>query len=111
MNMNLREDKHWSYGAGTILVGARGQQPFFAYAPVQTDKTKESIAELGKELRDILGPRPVTNEETSKAISNQTLELPGSWETIDAVDSSIGDIVRYGLPNNYSRLIRRNSAS
>ena len=101
VNMNLREDKHWSYGAGTILVGARGQRPFVAYAPVQTDKTKESIAELGKELRDILGPRPVTNEETSKAISNQTLELPGSWETIDAVDSSIGDIVRYELPNNY----------
>jgi zinc protease len=101
VNMNLREDKHWSYGALTILVGARGQRPFVAYAPVQTDKTKESIAELGKELRDLLGKRPVTDEETSKAISNQTLELPGSWETINAVGGSIGDIVRYGLPDNY----------
>jgi zinc protease len=101
VNMNLREDKHWSYGALTILVGARGQRPFVAYAPVQTDKTKESIAELGKELRDVLGKRPVTDEETSKAISNQTLELPGSWETINAVGGSIGDIVRYGLPDNY----------
>jgi zinc protease len=101
VNMNLREDKHWSYGAFTILVGARGQRPFVAYAPVQTDKTKESIAELGKELRDVLGKRPVTDEETSKAISNQTLELPGSWETINAVGGSIGDIVRYGLPDNY----------
>jgi zinc protease len=101
VNMNLREDKHWSYGAFTILFGARGQRPFVAYAPVQTDKTKESIAELGKELRDVLGKRPVTDEEASKAISNQTLELPGSWETINAVGGSIGDIVRYGLPDNY----------
>jgi zinc protease len=104
VNMNLREDKHWSYGAGTLLVGARGQRPFVAYAPVQTDKTKESIAELGKELRDVLGKRPVTDEEASKAISNQTLELPGSWETINAVGGSIGDIVRYGLPDNYYQI-------
>src|ERR1051326_7614083 len=42
VNMNLREDKHWSYGAFTLLWPARGQRPFIAYAPVQTDKTKES---------------------------------------------------------------------
>ena len=31
--MNLREDKHWSYGAGTVFCDARGPRPFFAYAP------------------------------------------------------------------------------
>lgn len=101
VNMNLREDKHWSYGAFTVLYGARGQRPFFAYAPVQTDKTKESIAEVAKELREVLTKRPITEEETSKALSNQTLELPGSWETISAVANSISDIVRYGLPDTY----------
>ncbi|HEU0038130.1 MAG TPA: pitrilysin family protein, partial [Verrucomicrobiae bacterium] len=39
VNMNLREDKHWSYGAFTFLWSAQGQRPFIAYAPVQTDKT------------------------------------------------------------------------
>ena len=101
VNMNLREDKHWSYGAFTILFSARGQRPFIAYAPVQTDKTKESAVELGKELREILSTKPVTDEETTKAVSNQTLELPGSWETMNAVGASIADIVRYGLPDNY----------
>ena len=101
VNMNLREDKHWSYGARTYLPGTRGQRPFLAYAPVQTDKTKESAIELGKELREILSTKPITDEETNKAVSNQTLKLPGSWETMNAVETSIANIVRYGFPDNY----------
>ena len=57
VNMNLREDKHWVYGAYTFFRDARGQRPFVAYAPVQTDKTKEALVELDKELRGIVkGP-------------------------------------------------------
>jgi zinc protease len=104
VNMNLRENKHWSYGAGTVLVGARGQRPFIGYAPVQTDKTKESMVEMAKELREILDKRPVSEEEVAKAKANQTLELPGSWETMAAVGRSIGDIVRYGLADNYYQI-------
>ena len=52
-----------SYGAGTILVDARGPRPFIAYAPVQTDKTKESVAEIAKELKGIGADKPVTAEE------------------------------------------------
>jgi zinc protease len=103
INMNLREDKHWSYGALSILVGARGQRPFIAYSSVQTDKTKESIVEIGKELSDILGKRPITDAEAAKVLNNKILRLPGSWETIDAVAGSIAEIVRYGLPDNYFR--------
>lgn len=101
INMNLREDKHWSYGAGSLLFDARGQRPFIAYAPVQTDKTKESIAELVKELNGIVGSRPVAPEELIKAQASLTLTLPGSWETMGALGSSIGNIVRYGLDDRY----------
>jgi zinc protease len=101
VNMNLREDKHWAYGAGTVVLPARGQGPFIAYAPVQTDKTKESMIELDKELHGILGQRPMTGDELTKAQKNETLALPGSWETIDAVSSSIGEIVSFGLPDDY----------
>ncbi len=55
LNMNLREDKHWAYGAGSGLSAAEGQGPFFVRAPVQTDKTSESIQEMVKELQGILG--------------------------------------------------------
>ncbi len=101
VNMNLREEKHWSYGARTILASARGQSPFIGYAPVQTDKTKESMVEMDKELRGILGKRPITEEELMLAQKNETLKLPGSWETDGAVGNSIGEIVRFGLPEDY----------
>jgi zinc protease len=101
INMNLREDKHWTYGARSSMSPARGQRPFIAYAPVQTDKTKESMIEMDKELRGILGKRPITEEELGKSQKNQTLKLPGSWETNDRVAASIGEIVRFGLPEDY----------
>ncbi|HXE56975.1 MAG TPA: pitrilysin family protein [Gemmatimonadales bacterium] len=101
VNMNLREDKHWSYGAFTFLWDARGQRPFVAYAPVQTDKTKESIAELAKELRQIIQGRPVEPAELSLAQNSLTLTLPGSWETMDAVGASLANIVTYGLDDRF----------
>ncbi|RPI06997.1 MAG: insulinase family protein [Ignavibacteriae bacterium] len=101
INMNLREDKHWSYGSGSFVFNARGQQPFIGYGIVQTDKTKESIMELNKEFRDILGPRPATSGELAKVQSSMTLELPGSWETNNAVMGSVAEMVRFDYNNDY----------
>jgi len=101
INMNLREDKHWSYGAFTFLWPARGQRPFIAYAPVQTDKTKESLMELEKELRGILGRPAMSENELNTAQKNQTLQLPGTWETNEAVANSLDEIVTFGLPDDY----------
>jgi zinc protease len=101
INMNLREDKHWSYGSGSLVYEARGQQPFLAYGIVQTDKTKESMIELNKELRDILGPRPATADELTKVQNNMTLELPGSWETNNAVMGSIAEMIRFNYSDDY----------
>ncbi|MEW5979876.1 MAG: pitrilysin family protein [Acidobacteriota bacterium] len=101
MNMNLREDKHWAYGAHTFVFGAQGQRPFVAYAPVQSDKTKESVVEILKELTQVVSDKPISDEETARARSNQILELPGTWETARAIGNSVGEIVRYGLPDTY----------
>jgi zinc protease len=101
VNMNLREDKHWSYGADTFLFDARGERPFLAIAPVQTDKTKEAVLELLKELRDIRGQRPITGEELAAAQSGRTLRLPGSLETLNRLATGIAEIVTFGLPDDY----------
>ncbi|MGC2888528.1 MAG: pitrilysin family protein [Candidatus Acidiferrum sp.] len=101
LNMDLREDKHWSYGVQSLLWGARGQRPFLAVAPVQTDKTKESLEEMNKVFRGILGDHPVTADELSKIQANETLSLPGSFETLNAVGQSILEIVQFGLPEDY----------
>jgi zinc protease len=101
VNMNLREDKHWAYGAYTFFRDARGQRPFVAYAPVQTDKTKEALIELDKELRGIVKDRPIQPDEISRAQASLTLTLPGSWETMAALSGAIGDIVTFGLDDRY----------
>ena len=54
LNMNLREDKHWTYGAVALILDAKGQRPLSTYAMVQTDKTKESTQEIIKELKNEL---------------------------------------------------------
>jgi zinc protease len=101
INMNLREDKHWSYGAFTFFRDAKGQRPFVTYAPVQTDKTREALTELRKELSGILTDRPPTAEELARAKSELTLTLPGTWETMDAVAGTLADIVTFGLDDRY----------
>ena len=101
INMNLREDKHWSYGARSLLLDARGSRMFMAYSPVQTDKTKESMIEIDRELRDILDSRPPEAEELSKAQRNRTLRLPGQYETKRSVLRAVRDIKTYGLPDDY----------
>ncbi|MDP4766137.1 MAG: insulinase family protein [Pseudomonadales bacterium] len=101
INMNLREDKHWSYGAYTGLVSARGQRTFYMLTSVQTDKTSESIAEVMQELRAYISNAPATAEELHKTVTNNTLSLSGTWESAGAVLGSISQIVQYGLPDDY----------
>ncbi|MBN2202446.1 insulinase family protein [bacterium] len=101
INMNLREDKHWTYGAGSFLVDARGQRPFIVYSSVQSDKTADSMREIVKEMSQVISDRPVTPAEFEKARNNQVLQLAGQWETGSSVSGSIGDIVRYGYPENH----------
>ncbi len=101
INMNIREDKHWSYGASTFVYPAKGQRPFIAYTSVQTDKTKESMQEIFKELSGYCDKNPATQEEITKNQTNQLLQIPGSYETMGSVSGAINDIVRYGLKDTY----------
>lgn len=101
VNMNLREDKGWSYGARTILQDARGQRPFLVYAPVQTDKTGASIKELMKELNAYKGNKPPTQEELMRVIMDRIRSLPGRFETSGAVLRSLMQSERFGRPYEY----------
>jgi predicted Zn-dependent peptidase len=101
INMNLREDKHWSYGAAGFVMGAQQERIFLMYAPVQTDKSAESVTELRKEITEFVGARPATQAELDKVKTNQVLSLPGQWETNDAVSNSVENIVKYDLPDDY----------
>jgi zinc protease len=101
VNMNLREDKGWSYGAQTLLWGARGQRPWIVYAPVQTDRTADSLSELLREFNEFTSTNPATEAELERSINNSTRSLPGQFETASAVRGSLVSSFNYGRDWNY----------
>ena len=101
INMNLREDKHWSYGARTTIPDARGQRPFYVMAPVQTDKTSESMAEVKREIDQIVGEHPPTAAELETIKKQNILTLSGRWETGRAILQGLGEIVQFDLPEDH----------
>ena len=108
LNMNLREDKHWSYGARTSLSNAIGQRPWLAVAPVQIDKTADSLKEIQREISDYAsGKTPPTAAEIAKIKANEIRSLPGAYETAAAIAGTIVSNVRYDRPDDY--VARRNA--
>jgi zinc protease len=101
LNMNLREEKHWTYGAYTFIIDVRGQRPWVAAASVQTDKTAESIVEMQREIGDMTsGRRPVSAADVARIQTTKVRVLPGAFETNRAVLEAIGDNRRFGRPDD-----------
>ena len=105
LNMNLREDKSWSYGVRTRLADAKGQRAMLVTAPVQTDKTAESVAEIVKEYAAYLGDAPITDAELAKGKASKTLRLPGQFETLGALKGAVSNIVTYNRELNYLNVL------
>jgi zinc protease len=101
INLNLREDKHWTYGARSALLDAKGPRLFYVSAPVQADKTKESVEEIRRELAGLRGDRPPAPAELAAARDAMALALPGRWETGSAVAGSIVEVLTFGLGERY----------
>ena len=101
VNMNLREEKGWSYGARSGLSGGRGPRNFIVTAPVQTDATKGALVELRKELTNVVGSKPPTAAELETVRTNTLLGMASRWETADAVLGTLGDIDTFKLPADY----------
>ena len=85
INMNLREDKGWSYGVRSGISNKLGQRAFVISAPVQTDQTGPSIAEIQSEIEAYLGDRPATEEELARVVADAAGSLPGAFEAADSV--------------------------
>ena len=101
LNMNLREDKSWSYGVRTRLGDAKGQRAMLVTAPVQTDKTSESMIEIVNEYAAYLTTAPITEDELAKGKASKTLRLPGQFETLGALKSGVSGIVTYNRDLEY----------
>lgn len=101
LNRNLRLDKQWAYATQGLLLAARGPRTFIAIAPVQADKTRESMVEIQKELKDITGNRPIRGDEFDSLMRSQTLALPGRFATLASLENAAVQIVNYGYSDDY----------
>jgi len=101
LNRNLREDKHWSYGASSSLLEARDPQVYLAYANVEEPHTADSVREMRKELVEVLGPRPLSAAEIEAAKQAQVRSLPGNFESVGEVAGAAGHLIEFGLPDDY----------
>ena len=101
LNRNLRLDKHWSYGTSGTLSNVRGPRLFSVIAPVQTDKTKEAMVEVMKEIRGVAGERPLAGEEYDSIMRSQVARLPGRFETLDSLVAAATDFVGIGRTPAY----------
>ena len=111
LNMNLREDKSWSYGVRTSTGYSQGQRLMRMTAPVQTDKTAPAILEILREYDEYINSSPINSDELSKIKNARTLRLPGQYETLSALLGGIEDIVKYNRDYDYLDTIadKRNS--
>ncbi len=98
LNMNLREQKGWTYGANSYVSDAVGPQVFAVSTSVQTDRTAEALAEIARELNDISGARPTTAEELELYRRGEALTLPDRFETNNAMVGYLRYIDRFDHP-------------
>jgi predicted Zn-dependent peptidase len=101
INMNIREDKGWTYGANSSVDDARGSRPFEIATDVQIDKTAEAMAEIHKELRLIGDEKPVTADELGLMEKGEVLALPGRFETGQALVNYLQFVDRFDRPDSW----------
>ncbi len=105
INMNLREDKGYSYGARSYMDLKLGPMAWVLSAAVQADKTSESLAEARKEIESILADRPVTPEEFEKARDGLVLRYPQNFETQAQLAQTFGSLWVHGLPADFHEAV------
>ncbi len=100
INLNLREDKGYSYGVFSNFRYDRTQGPFIIAGSVRTDATGASIAEIFKEVRAIRA-KALPPGELAGARDSQVYSLPGQFETNSAIGASLAETWIFDLPQDY----------
>jgi predicted Zn-dependent peptidase len=101
INMNLREDKGYTYGARTGFEARRGPGPFLLQASVQSEATAEAIRESINEISAIRGERPVTPQELETGRAALTRGYPRNFETAEQVARAAAQMALHDLPEDY----------
>jgi zinc protease len=100
INMNLREERGYTYGASSGFTYRKGPGPFFVYSPVRTDVTGQAVEEMFLELREAL-TSPIAGDELQRSKDSIVLSLPGGFETSAGLAGRFADAWVYGLGLDY----------
>ncbi len=107
INLNLREKRGYTYGARSSFAFRQGAGPFKAEGAVRTEVTRDALSELVKELNDIAGARPASDDELAFARDRLIKGFPGRFETTFGIAGALADLVVYHLPDDYLARYRR----
>lgn len=111
LNLNLREDKGYTYGAGSQFTENKGVGTFYAYAAVEASTTDESIKEIVKEMKELLAARPLTETEITDSKNNLIRSFPQAFQTYEGITGLLSNQVIFGLPaNNWYTYVSRANA-
>jgi zinc protease len=100
INLNLREDKGYTYGARSSFLPFRSPGIFYAYAQVQTDVTKQTLVELKKELTEITASRPLNDKELTDSKNNLIKSFPQQFERLAGIAGELTGMAMYNLPED-----------
>jgi predicted Zn-dependent peptidase len=101
INMNLREDKGYTYGARSAFEFRRAPGPFVVHASVQSDATADALRETIGEIRALRGERPITRAELELGRASLTRGYPRNFETADQIARAVAQLALYDLPDDY----------
>jgi zinc protease len=101
LNANIREEKGYSYGVSSSFAFGKGPGAFRTGGDIVSAKSDAALAEFMKELRGIVGSRSITDEELTTAKESLIQRLPGTFESVQSINSAIVSLWTQGLPDNY----------
>ena len=101
LNANIREEKGYSYGVSSNFAFGKGPGPFRAGGDIVTEKSDAALVEFMKELRGILGERPITDDELAVAKDALIQRLPGTFASVSSINQALTTLWTQGLPDDY----------
>ena len=101
LNMNLRQDKGYSYGFHSSISWVKTQSAWLARGSVQSEVTKESIIEIINEVSSARGEMPITEEEFHNAKDGILKSIPAQYATQRQIMGQVLELASFNLPDNY----------
>lgn len=108
LNANIREQKGYSYGVNSGFNYGKGPGAFRAGGSIFTDKTDAALIEFMKELKGIVGEKPITDEEIKTAKESLIQGLPQRFASVTAISGAITSLVVQGLPDDFYQTYAQN---